>query len=52
MGFSRKRHDRSEPNFFQSLGENSCLFQPSLKNTVPGLQACFAFTYFNSWTNT
>jgi len=26
------------PNFFQDLGENTCSFQPGLKNTAPGLK--------------
>jgi len=37
LHFSRKRQDESAPNFFQGLGENTCLLQPALKSTVPGL---------------
>jgi len=33
----RKRQDRSASNFFQGLGENTCLFQPVLKSNAPGL---------------
>jgi len=27
----------SAPNFFQGLGENTCLLQPALKSTALGL---------------
>jgi len=37
VGFSRKRQDRSAPNFFQGLGENTCSLQPAMKITAPGL---------------
>jgi len=33
--FSRKRQDGSAPNFFQGLGENTCLLHHALKNTAP-----------------
>jgi len=35
--FSRKRQDGSASNFFQGLGEATCLLQPALKSTAPGL---------------
>jgi len=28
--FSRKQQDESAPNFFQNLGENTCLLHPAL----------------------
>jgi len=34
LHFSRKRQDGSAPNFFQGLGENTCLLQPALKSTL------------------
>jgi len=37
LRFSRKRQGGSAPNFFQGLGENTCLLQPALKNNAPGL---------------
>jgi len=37
LRFSRKRQDGSAPIFFQGLGENTCLLQPVLKSTAPGL---------------
>jgi len=37
LRFSRKRQDESAPNFFQGLGENTCLLQPALKINAPGL---------------
>jgi len=30
-------------NFFHGLGENSCLLQPALKSTAPGLDALVSF---------
>jgi len=35
--FSRKRQDGSAPNFFQGVGENTCLLQTALKSNAPGL---------------
>jgi len=32
-----KRQDGSAPNFFQGLGENTCLLHPALKSPAPGL---------------
>jgi len=38
LRFSRKRQAGSVPNFiFQDLEENTCLVQPALKSTAPGL---------------
>jgi len=37
LRFSRKRQDGFVPNFFQDLGENTCLLQPALKSNVLGL---------------
>jgi len=37
LRFSRKRQDESEPNFFQGLGQNTCLLQPALKSNAPGI---------------
>jgi len=37
LRFSRKRQDRSAPNFFQGLGENTYSLQPALKSSAPGL---------------
>jgi len=34
--FSLKRQDGYATNFFQGLGENTCLLQPGLKSTAPG----------------
>jgi len=38
MLFSQKQQNRSAPNFFQDLEENTCSLKPVLKSTVPGLQ--------------
>jgi len=38
LHFSRKRQDGSVPNFLQGLGESTCLLQPALKSTAPGMQ--------------
>jgi len=35
--FSRKRQDKSAPNIFQGLGENTCSLQSALKSNAPGL---------------
>jgi len=32
-----KQQDRSVPNFFMGLGENTCSLQPALKSYAPGL---------------
>jgi len=37
LHFSRKRQDESRPNFFRSLGENTCSLLPALKSNAPGL---------------
>jgi len=37
LRFSRKGQDGSAPIFFQDLRENTCLLQPALKITAPGL---------------
>jgi len=37
LRFFRKRQDGSVPNFFQSLGENTCSLRPTLKTNAPGL---------------
>jgi len=37
LRFSRKRQDKSAPNFFQDLGEITCSLQPALKSNAPGL---------------
>jgi len=37
FAFFSKAQDRSAPNFLQGLGQNTCLIQPALKNTEPGL---------------
>jgi len=37
LRFSRKRQDRSVPNFFHGLGENTCSLQLALKSNSPGL---------------
>jgi len=36
LRFSRKQQDRSAPNFFQDLVENTCSLQPELKGNAPG----------------
>jgi len=38
LRFSRKRQDGSAPIFFTGFVENTCLFQPALKSTAPGLE--------------
>jgi len=37
LRFSRKRQGGFAQNFFQGFGENTCLLQPALKSTAPGL---------------
>jgi len=37
LHLSRKRQDGPAQNFFQDLGKNTCLLQPALKSTAPGL---------------
>jgi len=37
LRFSRKRQNKSVPNFFQGLGENTCSLQSALKSNAPGL---------------
>jgi len=45
LRFSQKRQDRSAPNFFQGLGENTCLLQRT-KSNAPGLQGSLWFCIF------